>query len=145
MAVRPKPSLKLNKDLKKFAELVDVDVVLAAKKIGLTIFKGVVTKTPVDTGRLRSNWAIGRQKAESPGHTISGAKLTKQAASNLAFSQIGNLSGLKPYERIVIANNLPYAEAIEYGHSKKHPAGMVRVTIAEVEQGMQSIINGVGE
>jgi len=34
-------------------------------------------------------------------------------------------------KRVFISNNLPYAQAIEDGHSKQAPAGMVKVTVAE--------------
>jgi hypothetical protein len=31
-------------------------------------------------------------------------------------------------------NNLPYGIALEYGHSKQAPSGMIRVTLARFQQ-----------
>ena len=41
-----------------------------------------------------------------------------------------------------ITNSLPYAIPLEYGHSKKAPEGMIRVTVARFEQIIQEAIKG---
>jgi hypothetical protein len=155
MAKRNKTQIQFNADLKKFSKLIDVKIETVAKKVALEIFKGVIKRTPVDTGTLRANWAIGRVTAESPGHTIKGTRLSRQAASTLAFATIGNLAGLEPYERILIVNNLPYAEVVEFGkfrgsgkkisggYSKQSPKGMVRITMNEMKQRLKAVIDSV--
>jgi hypothetical protein len=150
----PKPSESFNIDIAKFARQVEVTIVKATKKIALEIYRGVIYKTPVDTGRLRANWTIGRLGAMSRPAAPSG-KLSKRQASSVALSQIKNLAGLKLGEVVTISNNLPYAVTVEYGkfrgsgpkivggYSKQAPAGMVRITLAEVAQNMDALLNKV--
>lgn len=90
--------------------------------------RGVIMKTPVDTGRLRGNWQVGintpqRDELDAK-DKLGGATMGK------GFSR---LTKLPPFPVVWISNNLPYAEAIEEGHSKvKSPQGMVAVTIEEL-------------
>ncbi|WP_429820275.1 hypothetical protein [Ensifer sp. B1-9] len=43
------------------------------------------------------------------------------------------IAAADPFQAIFITNNLPYATALEAGHSKQAPIGMVAVTFAELE------------
>ncbi len=44
---------------------------------------------------------------------------------------------------IYIMNNLPYARALEYGHSKQAPAGVVRITLAEVDSYVEAAVRSL--
>lgn len=46
-------------------------------------------------------------------------------------------------ESIYISNNLPYIRALEYGHSKQNPKGMVGVVVANAERYLQEALNEV--
>ena len=112
-----------NKKAEKAADMV-------FRGTALDLFSSIVQRTPVDTGRLRGNWQVG---INSPGvgalyaEDKGGSKAQKRAASGVKRAGIG--------DSIFITNNLPYAKAIEYGHSAKQaPNGMVRVTVAEFKQ-----------
>jgi hypothetical protein len=87
------------------------------------VFKRTIFRTPVDTGRLRSNWQTG----------ISVTPSGEKQAGNNALSQ--TQSEMKKYElgdTVFFANNLPYAVPIEEGHSKAFPEGMLKVSVLEV-------------
>lgn len=101
---------------------------LVVRKIALDMFARVIMKSPVDTGRFKGNWqcAIGSVPAgtvalDDKGGTATIAKVTAAAL------------GVKAGDVIYLVNNLEYARALEYGHSKQAPAGMVRLTISEFQ------------
>jgi len=104
------------------------------KKIALDILRGVVLKTPVDTGRARANWQLtigkGSEKVlknkDKPGeHTIN--KGLNRLAS-LGFGQA-----------IFITNNVSYIVYLEEGKpgpgSEQAPNGMLALTLEEVRSG----------
>lgn len=62
---------------------------------------------------------------------------TGRLRGNWHISQVITLG-----ERVFISNNLPYAEAIEDGHSKQAPMGMVKVTIAEFDSIVNKAVRG---
>jgi hypothetical protein len=100
------------------------------RAIALHILRGVIKKSPVDTGRFRNNWHVGIN--QSPEATDSPAD--KSGAMAAAGSQV--IASAKPGETIWISNNLPYAGALENGHSGQAASGVLGVTIAEVQAGI---------
>lgn len=90
----------------------------------LELFKLVIYATPVDTGRLRGNWqtTVGSPAAAELARVDPGGS----AAMAEAMTNLGGLLDV-----VWFVNNLPYAEAIEYGHSKQAPEGMVRRHVAQ--------------
>lgn len=103
-----------------------LDVV--SRKIALEMFRRVILRTPVATGRARGNWpctigapAIGELGTKDPSGR---ATIANATAVGLAWRARTGAS-------ILITNNLPYIERLEHGYSKQAPAGMVAVTVAE--------------
>nr|BDD45289.1 hypothetical protein 11 [bacterium] len=130
---------KFSLDLKKFGEEVVPDAVSdVAKKLALEILERVVIKTPVDTGRARSNWLVAIDSI--PSGEISSEQLTPEQATSIALNNgVPVIENAKPFTSIAIANNVPYIGVLEFGRddgkpgSKQAPNGMVRVTLAEIE------------
>lgn len=80
-------------------------------------------------GRFRNNWqfsvhtpAIGIINSEDP----TGAEASARLVNGVFEFQAGEVG--------YITNNLPYAIALEFGHSHQAPLGMVRVTVARFQQ-----------
>jgi hypothetical protein len=80
-------------------------------------------------GRFRGNWqfsidtpADGVLDQIDPSGNVTLAKLKLQVEQ------------LSIGETAYIVNNLPYGIALEYGHSKQAPSGMIRVTLARFQQ-----------
>lgn len=118
-------SLQLSRE---WAETVD-DIQEAVAGIALVALNGVVRKSPVDTGRFRANWIVSLG-AVSPA-TLKTVDPSGNDSINLGFQV---LSGYPEHLPVVyIQNNLPYATRLESGWSKQAPAGMVALTIAEIE------------
>lgn len=100
-------------------------------KRGLKINDSMEIKAPEGYvgGRFRANWqvtfnapAVNEIDAVDPS---GGATLQAGTALVMAFnSSVGS---------IWMMNNVPYAQALEYGHSKQAPVGVVRITAAEFQ------------
>lgn len=119
----------------------------AVRKIVLDLFARVVMKSPVDTGMLRANWQIGID-SRPQGQLAGGSD-----------SQASKASGIKAGGHVYIVNNMPYAMTVELGlyknffkvptakvtaegFSKQAPAGMARISVAEIVEHMNNILGG---
>lgn len=98
---------------------------LSLEKIKSGIFglsNDIISDTPVLSGRLRNNWFPSIN---------SGSTATTESTGNEAQSRVQSLR-MKLGDTFYLTNNLPYAGRIEFeGHSKKAPAGMVRINIVK--------------
>ncbi len=102
------------------------------RAVALQILSGVVMKTPVDTGRARGNWQV------TIGAPATSARLVADKAGAATISEgLGQLSGAQPFGVIHVGNNVAYIGKLEEGHSKQAPAGMLAITLAEVEAQFQ--------
>ena len=113
-------------DIQKFIDKAKGNADLVVRKVALDLFRKVIVKSPVDTGRFKGNWQVaigsipaGTLSINDKSGTATIAKVTAEALN------------MKAGDVIYLVNNLPYARALEYGHSKQAPAGMVRITIEE--------------
>lgn len=118
-------------DLSKAIEKAKDQAELVVRKTAFNLFKLVIDKSPVDTGRFRGNWnpSIG-----SPDLSISdvtdktGASTESRVSAVIAQYKLSDQS-------IYLTNNLPYAMRLEEGWSQKQaPNGMVRLSILEVSR-----------
>lgn len=125
---------KFRGDINRFIAKSNAAMDLYAKKVVIDLQARVIEKTPVDKGQLHWNWFIGNNAINL--HTESHEGDGKGAAASRNAQVV---EGIKINGQIIyITNSLPYAYRIEYeGWSNKAPAGMVGVTIAE----MNSVLN----
>lgn len=128
-------------DLEKFADKLMLDITTVRRKLAFDLFGKIVFKTPVDEGRLRANWAMVEGSNSVPENVEEGQRTIGQADNEAKGRvQVAVTGGGKPFDFIVITNNLPYAEPIEFGHSQQAPAGMIRVSIAEVQAETEAVL-----
>ena len=122
-------TFNINKSVvrERIAEVVQMGV----QKIAMQCLRGIVLRTPVDTGRARSNWAVSIGEADTSEKDIGGADATIAVGA-------ATIATAPAYGRIFIANGLPYILALEYGHSKQAPGGMVRLTLDQVASQFES-------
>ena len=108
---------------------------LAVRKIALEMFRKIILKSPVDTGRFRGNWqlAIG----SVPEGTL---ELDDKTGTATIAKGAATVMGINAGDTIYFANNLPYARRLEEGYSQQAPAGMVALTIQE----FQSVVSRIG-
>jgi hypothetical protein len=107
-----------------FAAKLNVTAEELTRDIVLATQRGCQEETPVDTGLLRANWQVTRDqpaaKEYGPGETA--VKVSASLARNVPFA------GFLWW----VSNPVVYAKAIEYGHSKRRPNGMLRVTVESI-------------
>ena len=118
--------------------------------VSQAIHAGIVTKTPVLTGRARNNWfpslgaPIGITTEDVAGVSVTGEKRTAEEMSRIN-SVTRKLKAL-PLGRtdVFIANNLDYIEGLEMGRSPKAPPNaMVQNTIINTLDGLQIDIRSI--
>jgi len=95
------------------------------RKIALELLKKVTMKSPVDTGRFRANWMVGIGGADET--------TTENTVNDAVMRGAIVLTGYKTLKQIHISNNLPYAAALEHGHSQQAPLGVAEISVAEIE------------
>lgn len=98
------------------------------KGIAGTIFRTAVKLSPVYSGAFRASWRISLNepredvtKGRGPENPIRGASFRWP-------------SGFKLGDLVIISNNQPYAELIEYaGWSNQAPYGVLRLAVATAQ------------
>ncbi len=100
-----------------------LSIATVARKVTLDLFRAVVLRSPVDTGRFRANWnaSIG-----APNYATTGATNQSRGLSEAARAASLPIGGVN-----YLSNGLPYAARLESGYSKQAPAGMVRLAALE--------------
>ena len=94
-----------------------------ARKATYDLFRAVVLKSPVDTGRFRSNWNV---TASVPSFTYSESTNASRADSETLKALTLPVGGV-----VYLSNGLPYANRLEYGYSNQAPSGMIRTSVAD--------------
>lgn len=110
--------------------IADMDEVF--RKVVIEIGSSVVRLSPVDTGAFRGSWTF---TADTPSNEIP-TTLDKSGHETIARIVAG-VQHLTFGQTAYLVSNLPYAVALEYGHSQQAPAGMVRIT----KEGFQQIVD----
>jgi len=105
---------------------VAAQVLVKQRKATLQVLQGVVDGTPVDTGRARGNWQVTNDRPAT-GET----QRTDIGGGETMFAGIAASSSIRPFGVSWVANNVPYIEALEDGHSSQS-RGFVAATVARV-------------
>jgi hypothetical protein len=137
-----------NIDLDQFGGLLKERVNQIVSVIVLEADAELKARSPVDTGRFRSSWAIGQNQA---GSYDGGAKQPATGANRgkseppsapLPGPPVG-INYAPQSEKVGnayhIFNSLPYAEALANGHSTQAPAGWVDLVGKAIEKRAKQI------
>ena len=123
-------------DVEAFCDKAKKNPETVMRSVTLKLFSAIIKASPVDTGRFRMNWqASGSAPA-------SGTTVATDQSGGKAISAVAEYVLKAPdWSEFTLANNLPYANVIEYGgypgdgpntvggFSKQAPQGVVRVNI----------------
>lgn len=124
----------------RLSRQIPVGVKSMVKKTVLAIDQVLVTSTPVDTGRARSNWVVGTGPstraidAYAPGEGGSTAGENAQAALRQARAFLDSTDATTIY----ISNDLDYIEYLNQGTSAQAPAGFIEEA---VQAGIDAVHN----
>jgi len=116
-------------DLQEFAEALDVSIGIVVTKLALEAWTRITERTPVDTGRARASWAV--KEGESSDYVPDEEDHSDPDLPSVAF---------KGHKSVFVTSALDYMAYLEDGSSKQAPAGMVAITIAELEVEAEAII-----
>tara|TARA_B110000285_G_scaffold5747_1_gene6089 strand:+ start:1107 stop:1475 length:369 start_codon:yes stop_codon:yes gene_type:complete len=100
-------------------EDVKAESAIVYKAYAFDVFREVIIKTPVDTGRARGNWNI---TTSSPDFRTT-SSTTLQNQDNL---------DLNSFPTVWIANGLEYISELEDGKSTQAPVGITMPALAAV-------------
>ena len=140
-------------DISKFAEKCARNSDQVVRKTVIDIASSLVDKSPVGDpgywqhkpppgyagGRFRANWQLGvdvHPEGEIDALDKSGAKTKAKARAQIPKQAAGHV--------YTIANNLPYAQALEDGHSRQAPHGFVGLTKIEFQSIVKKSLAGLG-
>jgi len=100
----------------------------AVQKIALDLLGRVVMRTPVDSGRLRANWSVSINYRD-----MNIREVDDKLGSGTIAAGRATIASMKVPQVVYLQNNLPYVSAIENGHSRQAPIGMLAVSLAELQ------------
>lgn len=138
-------------DIGKFAKLLELRVNTVIQRLALDMMGRIILRTPVDTGRARSSWDMsigapsewvppereGKGPKTVPGQTFTMSANAGASVNPKAFATAKDITATQP---VFIVSNLDYIEALENGHSKQAPVGMVVISLAEVEAEIELLL-----
>ena len=115
-----------------FADVYEDDHAEMVQALAIAFWTRVTIRTPVDTGRARGNWHMTFNRTSDKVYKDNVLKTPSEGDKR------------HKYPIYYVQNNLEYIEALEYGlygdgpktvggYSKQAPAGMFRVTLAELK------------
>jgi hypothetical protein len=118
-------------DIKRFAKFSIEETRKLTRKVSIDLLADIIFRTPVDTGRARASWNI-----------VNGASADMKVAPALPKVTLPPISArnaaLTDGHEYIISNNLDYIQALENGHSKQAPSGMVRIAVASMQAKLNS-------
>jgi hypothetical protein len=140
-------------DVSRFAEkykLRGKDVML---KVALDGYKGVIMRSPVDTGRFRGSWRVGINRSDlsvpekAPPYSLGvkhgGVVDYGDEANSGELTHTHSLFSAKWQDEIHITNNLPYAGELEHGSSTQAPGGVLGLTVEALRHGIAEAVRSV--
>jgi len=117
---------------------------VALRKFTLDLMAEIMARTPVDTGRARASWLpyIRAQGGQAGvGGTPRGSPLRKKEGSYKLVSPRAKSS--RGEMSVRVWSSVPYIVALEYGHSKQAPKGMVRVTVRRYKPLLGKVLRAI--
>ena len=124
-------------DVANWVQKAQANMDQAFRGLALEMARKIIERTPVESGNARGAWVAGVNSvpaAGDPPDDRDGAATLAKIAPVIATAKAG--------DTIHLANNSDYGWALEFGHSEKAPAGMVRVTLMERQAIAQRVVAG---
>jgi len=124
-----------SQDIGAFVEKTGLSLNLVLRKLAFDAFAGLLMRSPVDTGRFRASWRIGINRVDlsvEPERADSLNIRSRFALQSAPAPSGGLIQTAKFGDTIHLSNNLPYAQALEHGHSKQAPQGVLGRTFDQI-------------
>lgn len=95
----------------------------------------LILTSPIDTGAFKSNWYYGLNVPDTR---------TSKATNIRQVNELGGMPTKASGHNHFLSNSLPYATALEHGHSKQAPKGMVGLIVRSFPKIVQEACDAVG-
>lgn len=129
-----------SKSLMSLADYVDGSFEKIIRKACIDLYRAIVEKWPVDTGRSKASWSIST-------HFTDDKAIEKEYSFNEIESIINqNVSDFKLSlrdDQVIIYNNMEYAEELEAGSSRQAPSGAVSISLVEFTAFFNNALDGL--
>lgn len=114
-----------------FVKVVEADLKEKRNQIAAEALQMVVTSSPVDDGPFRGNHRVS---VDGPVHGYDMEKADKNGNPTIEAGMAVIATADQPYQEVIIQNEIPYAEALEDGHSEKQaPHGVYRPVFTHIK------------
>lgn len=131
--------MSFQKDIEKFVAKTGASIDTVLQKVAFDIAETVIKRTPVDLGRLKGNW-----QATLGSPATGQLETTDKDGRDTIVKAATTASKMRAGKTFWFVNNLPYAQAIENGHSEhKAPAGMLKVTVLEYKRMIKKAVKSL--
>ena len=135
---------KFNVGLKKFAGDATKQGERYTKAIIIGLYRDVILRTPVDTGRARSNWMLSINSPARGETKITDSDAKKGSHSGRTKAMVSNADmklkqGLENASMVFITNSVPYIKPLDEGHSNQNRMGIVRPAIDRAKVRAQAL------
>jgi len=97
------------------------------RKACIDLYRSIVEKTPVDTGRAKASWGLSTHHANDE----ASENMTPEEAVQVVSDNISDFTFKAQDDQVIIYNNLEYIEYLENGTSQQAPSGMVSLSLVE--------------
>lgn len=143
--------MSFSSDVAKFVKKTNMRGDVVVRKIAFEAYARVLKRSPVDTGRFRGNWNVGIGQTDQS--IAAGVPQRAEGAEHASPPTTGEegygnatIVRAKWGDTIIISNNLPYAIALERGHSSQAsgPNAILGGAVAEVKAGLAKIVKELG-
>lgn len=108
---------------------------LVVRRTALELQSMMIERSPVDTGRFRSNWNASVGAADTSTSAAAGSDAKGRSAAVL--------EGWKAGQTIMLTNSLPYAKRLENGWSQQAPYGFVRLSVQLYSQALSKAVSEI--
>ena len=139
----------LKEVLDDYTELSKAKAIKGIRRAAIKTLSGIVKMSPIGNsdrwktpykpkgyvgGRFRNNWFIGS--------VVTGETTTETDKKGTGY--IGKYVNTQTFKTpVFFYNNLPYAYALEFGHSKQTPKGMVRINVLKWKKNLKNAFEAV--
>lgn len=103
----------------------------AVALLALQGLRGVVNKSPVDTGRFKGNWSLSIGTIDTA--TTELTDPSGAATINKGATAVSAYAAMQGFPVIHLQNSLPYADELEDGRSGQAPQGVLGLTVLELQ------------
>ncbi len=129
------------KALTAMADHVDGSIEKVIRKACIDLYRAIVEKTPVDTGRAKASWGLATYEANDTQGPRDG--YTFNDINAFVEANISEFEFTIHDDKVIIYNNLEYIGHLENGTSQQAPAGMVSISLVEFETFFNNALQGL--